>query len=99
ALEECYRGMLERGRHPVAVVNLTVAPEEVDVNVHPAKREVRFRREGDVFTALQRAVHAALGGGRPYELRIAPAAPAPWSMSEPEVHLAQTALLDFETVT
>ena len=96
ALEDCYRGMLERGRHPIAIVNLEVPAEEVDINVHPAKREVRFRREGIVFAGLQKAVRAALTGGRPYELRVEAAAPAAWAIPEPEVHHAQTALLDLE---
>ena len=69
ALEECYQGMLERGRHPVAVIDIGIDPELVDVNVHPAKREVRFREEGAVFSALQRAVRAALGGSQPYQYR------------------------------
>jgi DNA mismatch repair protein MutL len=67
ALEDCYQGMLERGRHPVAVIDIGIDPELVDVNVHPAKREVRFREEGAVFSALQRAVRVALGGSQPYQ--------------------------------
>ncbi|TMD76007.1 MAG: DNA mismatch repair endonuclease MutL [Chloroflexi bacterium] len=58
ALEECYQGRLERGRHPLAVIDIGIDPELVDVNVHPAKKEVRFRDEGAVFAALQRAVRA-----------------------------------------
>ena len=56
ALTECYQGFLPVGRHPMAALMLTVPPSEVDVNVHPAKREVRFRREDRVFSGLQRAV-------------------------------------------
>jgi DNA mismatch repair protein MutL len=70
ALEECYSGRLERGRHPVAVLDLAVPLDEVDVNVHPAKREVRFRSEGAVFAGLQRAVRAALLESRPYEMPV-----------------------------
>jgi len=77
ALEECYQGMLERGRHPVAVIDIGLDPELVDVNVHPAKREVRFREEGAVFSALQRAVRAALGGSEPYRYRSTDTAPPP----------------------
>jgi DNA mismatch repair protein MutL len=66
ALEECYQGRLERGRHPVAVIDVGIDPELVDVNVHPAKKEVRFRDEGAVFSALQKAVRAALDGSEPY---------------------------------
>jgi DNA mismatch repair protein MutL len=78
ALEECYQGRLERGRHPVAVIDIDIDPEVVDVNVHPAKREVRFREEGAVFSALQRAVRSALDGSEPYQYRStqAPAATA-----------------------
>ncbi|TAN34365.1 DNA mismatch repair endonuclease MutL [bacterium] len=76
ALEECYQGRLERGRHPLAVIDIGIDHELVDVNVHPAKREVRFREEGAVFSALQRAVRAALDGSEPYRYRPAEAAPA-----------------------
>jgi len=69
ALEECYQGRLERGRHPVAVIDIGIDPELVDVNVHPAKKEVRFRDEGTVFAALQRAVRTALDGSEPFRYR------------------------------
>jgi DNA mismatch repair protein MutL len=43
ALEECYQGRLERGRHPIAVIDIGLDPELVDVNVHPAKRGTVLR--------------------------------------------------------
>ncbi len=60
AVEEAYQGLLPPGRHPLAVLHLRVPPADVDVNVHPTKAEVRFRRERDIFASLQRAVRAAL---------------------------------------
>jgi len=69
ALEECYQGRLERGRHPIAVIDIGIDPELVDVNVHPAKKEVRFRDEGAIFAALQRAVRSALDGSDPFRYR------------------------------
>ncbi|MBO0688977.1 MAG: DNA mismatch repair endonuclease MutL [Candidatus Dormibacteraeota bacterium] len=97
ALEECYLGMLEKGRYPVTVVDLVVEPGLLDVNVHPAKREVRFTSERTLFGAVQRAVRAALTGSRPYEVRPAlassEAAPAAArDLRHPFVHEARTAL-------
>jgi DNA mismatch repair protein MutL len=69
ALEDCYQGRLERGRHPIAAIDIGIDPALVDVNVHPSKREVRFREEAAVFAALQRAVRAALGASEPARYR------------------------------
>jgi len=65
AVEEAYQGLLMTGRRPVAVLQLTVPHEEVDVNVHPTKAEVRFRDESAVFGSIQRAVRRALLIGAP----------------------------------
>ena len=65
ALEQAYHGFLMERRYPMAVVNLTVPFEEVDVNIHPAKAEVRFRHEGQVFQALQQAVRQTLTSHSP----------------------------------
>ena len=60
AVEEAYQGMLMVGRHPIVVLNITLPLGDVDVNVHPTKSEVRFRREREVFAAVQKAVREAL---------------------------------------
>jgi len=60
AVEEAYHGLLMTGRHPVAILNITVPPPEVDVNIHPAKNEVKFRDDSSVFRAVQKAVRQAL---------------------------------------
>jgi DNA mismatch repair protein MutL len=60
AIEGAYRTLLQVGRHPVAVIRLTVPPETVDVNVHPTKAEVRFLRDRDVCSAVYGAVQEAL---------------------------------------
>jgi DNA mismatch repair protein MutL len=99
ALEECYQGRLERGRHPVAVIDITIDPELVDVNVHPAKREVRFRDEGTVFAALQRAVRAALDGSEPFRYRpleSPPSASPGIVASQLTIHGAATAVATAE---
>jgi DNA mismatch repair protein MutL len=60
AVEEAYRGLLMTGRFPIAVLDITLPPEEVDVNAHPTKAEVRLRCEREVFAILQRRVRRAL---------------------------------------
>jgi DNA mismatch repair protein MutL len=60
AVESAYETLLGSGRHPIAVVDLRLPPEELDVNVHPTKAEVRFRDERAVFAALQSAVRATV---------------------------------------
>jgi DNA mismatch repair protein MutL len=87
ALEECYQGRLERGRHPIAVIDVAVDPEMVDVNVHPAKKEVRFRDEGAVFAALQRAVRSALDGSDPFRYRPVDSAPMEAMVAGPQLTL------------
>jgi DNA mismatch repair protein MutL len=63
AVEEVYAGLLPPGRHPVAFLHLAISPQEVDVNIHPQKAEVRFRNEWGLFRAVQDALRRALGRG------------------------------------
>ena len=60
ALDDAYRGLLPQGRYPITILDLSVPTEELDVNVHPTKREVKFRLENIVFSVLQRAVREVL---------------------------------------
>ena len=60
AVDESYRGLIPGGRHGYGVVTVEVPTDALDVNVHPAKREVRFGDERAVFGAVQRACWAAL---------------------------------------
>ena len=60
AVEEAYHGLLMQGKHPVAVINISLPAQEVDVNIHPTKSEVKFRNEHIVFSAVHRAVRQAL---------------------------------------
>jgi len=94
ALEECYQGRLERGRHPIAVIDIAIDPEMVDVNVHPAKKEVRFRDEGAIFAGLQRAVRAALDGSDTFRYRPteAPVAAGSSAIAPLTVHEAQVSV-------
>ena len=60
ALEQAYQGFLMERRYPTAVVHVRLPADQVDVNVHPTKAEVRFTAEGRVFAALQHAVRSTL---------------------------------------
>ncbi len=60
AVSQAYQRLLPNGRHPVAVVMVDLPPADVDVNIHPAKAEVRFRDGDAVFRAVQRAVRRTL---------------------------------------
>src|SRR3984893_2250601 len=69
AVEQSYRGLREPDRYPLAVLDLRIDPADVDVNVHPTKREVRLRNEGGVFTAVERACYRVLRQSPVYELQ------------------------------
>ncbi|MGF1507439.1 MAG: DNA mismatch repair protein MutL, partial [Anaerolineae bacterium] len=60
AVVQAYHTMMMVGRYPVVVLLIDVPPDEVDVNVHPTKAQVRFRRPDVVFSAVQRAVRGTL---------------------------------------
>jgi len=76
AVLEAYRGRLAGGRYPIAVIFLKIDPRQVDVNVHPAKAEVRFREPGRVFAAAAEIMAQALSRDRP------PLKPAPISYQD-----------------
>jgi len=60
AVEEAYHGLLMQGKHPVAIINISLPPEQMDVNIHPAKSEVKFQNERLVFSTVQKAVRQTL---------------------------------------
>ena len=60
SIMQAYRGVIDRGCYPVVALFIGISPEEVDVNVHPTKHEVRFRRQSVVHDAIQEAVEEVL---------------------------------------
>lgn len=78
ALKEAFRGLIEPSRHPAAVLMLAMDPGAVDVNVHPAKAEVRFRDGGMIHAVVFRAVRDAL-----QKADVTPAAAPSWGAIAP----------------
>ncbi len=60
AVEQAYQTLIPRGRHPATLLFVDIRPEEVDVNVHPMKTEVRFRNGGAVFEVVYHAIRDRL---------------------------------------
>jgi len=60
AVREAYRGLVPKGRYPTVVIQVVVPPDHVDVNVHPAKTEVRFRYGNDLSQAVATGLRNAL---------------------------------------
>ncbi len=77
ALEQAYRGRLLTGRFPACVIYLSINPALVDVNVHPAKTEVKFTDEREVFSTVYHAVLGGLTMPNPPVLRDRPAPTQP----------------------
>ncbi len=99
ALLEGYHTALMKGRYPVCCLFLEIDPAAVDVNIHPAKREVKFHREFDVRRLVTQAVrqtllafHTGQGEGRPPESEVRSSKEGTASPTTPD---AQTALPNF----
>ena len=91
ALVQAYHTMLMVGRYPQAILFLELPPEMVDVNVHPAKAEVRFRDRDRMFNGIQRAVRRALMAHTPvpgFDTLVSQPAGAPTEFGGPAWELA-----------
>lgn len=97
ALEEAYKGSIMVGKFPACVLHMQVSREAVDVNVHPAKLEVRFVNERPIFDAVYHGVRSALNAGdRPkvMELKKPPVSPyAPVLEKQEQLEIPLTELM------
>ena len=83
AVEQGYHGFLPERRFPVAVLSIRTPLDDVDVNVHPAKLEVRLLREDLVFREIQRAIRLALSDFAPVRTLSIPGRPNPSGQGVP----------------
>jgi DNA mismatch repair protein MutL len=82
ALTEAYRAMMPSGVYPSAMLFVELPPHDVDVNVHPAKTEVRFVRTTIVHDTVRDAIRASIGGAK---AAVTPLAPLEPSLTLPRV--------------
>lgn len=97
AVSQAYGSVLEPGRYPIGTLFLEIHPEQVDVNVHPQKSEVRFADSREVVDAVQKILGAELGRAfgvpapaRPYQTPPARPGAAPWSLTPTPSSVAPT---------
>jgi DNA mismatch repair protein MutL len=97
AVSQAYHSLLPEGRYPLAMLNIAMPPEDVDVNIHPTKQEVRFREQGAVYAAVQWAVRSTLMSQRPVPAATLPGRTSAswtrqWEGRETRPHPGQTEL-------
>ena len=80
ALDNAYHSLLPKTGYPLALLNIRLAAEDIDVNVHPQKSEIKFKDEGRIFKAVYHAIHDALA--TPAADQVAAAAPQ-WRQPSP----------------
>lgn len=99
AVKQSYRDVLYGGRHPLFVLMLSIDPAQVDVNVHPAKHEVRFVESQQVHRFVSGAVKSALAQVRPGEqaVSVTPDYEAPIRSSPDVTTATQTRELNFSS--
>ncbi len=96
AIDIAYKNMLPNGRYPFAVINIDINPNEIDVNAHPTKREIRYKTPNQIFNFVQSAVSYALSSLNTFEpetnsvVQISSSTPAFGKFEEDEVTEIQT---------
>ena len=89
AVQEAYRGLLLTGRHPIIFLNLQVPSDSVDVNVHPAKTEVRFRDPRRIYRLVVSSLRSAF---LETDMGTSIQSPSTWSRPQIQPHVEASSL-------
>ena len=91
AVEEACKGMIPNGMHPMAIIKLDIPATEIDINVHPAKLEVKFSDEGRIYRAVYHAVKNSFAAPEMPVIDVAEKEPEPTSVipEKPEMTMRQ----------
>ncbi len=60
AIDSAYKNMLPNGKYPFVIINLKINPNDIDVNAHPTKREIRYKNPNQIFSFVQSAINGAI---------------------------------------
>lgn len=93
AIMQAYRGVIDKGRYPVVVLFIEMPLQDVDINVHPTKHEVRFREQGKVHDHIYSALSELLGRS-PWVKRSVPIAPVNPYQPAPPVNERRSGVQD-----
>jgi DNA mismatch repair protein MutL len=85
ATEEAYHGLLMDGKHPVAIINISLPTQELDVNVHPTKAQVKFHYEQAVFASVEKAIKGALARTPLARSKAVPFSVSSWQWQSPQM--------------
>jgi DNA mismatch repair protein MutL len=102
AAEDAYQGLLMVGKHPIAIIDVSLSPQEIDINVHPTKTEVKFRNSQTVYVAVAKAIKNALSQAPLPRIKAsptpAPATPRLWT-AETESRANSSSTTQYSTPT
>ena len=83
AVLDAYMGKIPKGRFPIVFLFLTIDPKDVDVNIHPTKKEIRFRDEACVRQFVLQAIHEKLEASNPHRIQEQPSDSSAFPIPKP----------------
>ncbi len=85
ASEEGYHGLLMDGKHPIAIINISLPAQEIDVNVHPSKAQIKFHGESTIFAILEKTIKGALVRTPIATTKTVPFSATSWQWQNPQM--------------